>query len=109
MTTPFAKLASLPTREILDGTIRGQYAHLPKMTIGEVRIDANTVVPMHQHPHEQTTYVIEGRFEFTIDCETTILEPGMVALIPGGVMHGGRTLTACRVIDVFSPARDDYR
>ena len=109
MSTSFSRLASLPAREILDGSIRGRYAHLPTMTIGEVRIDANTVVPMHSHPHEQTTYVIDGRFEFTVDGETVILEPGMVALIPGGALHGGRTITECRVIDVFSPARDDYR
>jgi hypothetical protein len=25
------------------------------------------------------------------------------------VMHGGTTLTACRVIDLFSPVREDYR
>ena len=31
------------------------------------------------------------------------------AVIPGGVPHGGRTISACRVIDVFAPARDDYR
>lgn len=109
MTTTFPKLASLPVRAILDGTIRGQYAHLTTLTMGEVHIDADTVVPMHNHPHEQITYVIEGRFEFTVGSETTILEPGMAALIPGGVTHGGKTVTACRVIDVFSPARDDYR
>jgi quercetin dioxygenase-like cupin family protein len=109
MSTAFPKLTSLPARGILDGSIRGHYAHLPTMTIGEECLDANTVVPMHSHPHEQTTYVIDGRFEFTVNDETAILEPGMVALIPGGAMHGGRTITACRVIDVFSPARDDYR
>ena len=109
MTTRFSKLGSLPARAILDGSIRGRYAHLPTMTIGEVCIDADTVVPIHSHPHEQTTYVIEGRFEFTVDGETTILEPGMVALIPSGAPHGGHTVTSCRVIDVFSPARDDYR
>lgn len=107
--TTFPVLASLPAREILDGTIRGHYAHLAGMTIGEVTLDAGATVPMHAHPHEQVTYVIEGRFEFTVGDETTILEPGTVALIPGGVTHGGRTITACRVVDVFSPARQDYR
>ena len=53
--------------------------------------------------------MLEGRFEFTVGDQTSMLEPGMAALIPGGVMHGGRTLTACRVLDVFSPTRDDYR
>ena len=115
MTTPeitpntFPRLADIPVRRILDGTIRGHYAHATSMTIGEVLLDANSVVPMHEHPHEQLTYVIEGQFKFTVGDETTLLQPGMVALIPAGVKHGGTTLTACRVIDVFSPIREDYR
>ena len=72
-------------------------------------LQAGVTVPLHEHPHEQVTYVMEGRFQFTVGAETIVLEPGMVALIPGGVMHGGTTLTACRVLDVFSPVREDYR
>jgi quercetin dioxygenase-like cupin family protein len=105
----FTTLASLPAREIFGGTIRGHYAHLDHMTIGEVELRPDIVLPMHRHPHEQISYVISGRFEFTVGDETTILGPGMAALIPGGVTHGGRTLTACRVIDMFSPVREDYR
>lgn len=108
-TNTFQQLVRLPPRAILDGGIRGHYAHTHAMTIGEVHLEANCVVPMHVHPHEQVTYVVEGRFEFTVGSETTILEPGMVALIPGGVTHGGTTLTECKVIDVFSPVREDYR
>lgn len=105
----FATLASLPPKLIFNGTIRGHYAHLEKMTFGEVELDADTDLPMHSHPHEQVTYVLSGRFQFTVGDQTTVLEPGMAALIPGGVQHGGRTLTACRVIDVFAPVREDYR
>jgi quercetin dioxygenase-like cupin family protein len=105
----FATLASLPAKEIFGGTIRGHYAHLDQLTVGEVELDAGTVVPPHQHPHAQVTYVLAGRFEFTVGGETTVLEPGRAAIIPGGVLHGGKTLTACKVLDVFSPARDDYR
>ena len=106
---PFATLASLPAKEIFGGLIRGHYAHLDRMTIGEVELNAGTVLPLHSHPHEQVTYVLSGRFEFTIGGETTILSTGMTALVPGGVTHGGKTITACRIIDVFSPVRDDYR
>jgi len=105
----FTTLASLPAKEIFGGTIRGHYAHLEKMTIGEVELKAGILLPMHQHPHEQISYVIEGTFEFTVGDQTTILGPGMVALIPGGVTHGGKTITACRVIDIFTPVREDYR
>ena len=111
MTKPsaFARPVDNPPRELFGGTIRGHYAHANAMTIGEVHLDADTVVPMHEHPHEQVMYMIEGRFQFTVGGETTILEPGTVSLIPGGVLHGGKTLTACKVIDVFSPVREDYR
>jgi quercetin dioxygenase-like cupin family protein len=106
---PFATLATLPAKEIFGGSVRGHYAHLEQMTVGEVVLKAGTVVPMHRHPHEQATYVLAGRFEFTVGDETATLEPGMVALIPDGVRHGGTTLTECRVLDVFSPVREDYR
>ncbi len=105
----FTTLTSLPAKEIFGGAVRGHYAHLARITIGEITLQPNTIIPLHQHPHEQVTYVIAGRFEFTVGAETTVLEPGMAALIPGGVMHGGTTLTACRVIDLFSPVREDYR
>ncbi|MDI1335288.1 MAG: cupin domain-containing protein [Lacunisphaera sp.] len=105
----FATLASLPVKEIFGGAVRGHYAHLTKLTVGEVSLNPNITVPLHQHPHEQVTYVLEGSFRFTVGEETTVLGPGMAAIIPGGVMHGGTTLTACRVLDVFAPARDDYR
>jgi len=106
---PFATLAQLPPKEIFGGAIRGHYAHLARTTLGEVYLAAGTVVPLHEHPHEQITYVLEGRLEFTVAGETQVLEPGMAALIPGVAPHSGRALTACRVLDVFSPVREDYR
>jgi quercetin dioxygenase-like cupin family protein len=106
---PFITLTSVPAKEIFGGSIRGHYAHLDRLTVGEVLLQADITVPLHQHPHDQVTYVIEGEFRFTVGEETTVLKPGMVALIPGGVLHGGTTLTACRVIDLFSPVREDYR
>ncbi len=106
---PFSTLTALPPKDLFGGTVRVHYAHLERMTIGEARLAANVVVPLHEHPHEQITYVIDGRFEFTVGDETKVLESGMAALIPGGVKHGGKTLTACRIIDLFSPVREDYR
>jgi len=105
----FATLASLPAKEIFGGLITGHYAHLERTTVGEVHLKADTTVPIHQHPHEQVTYVISGRFKFTVGNETTVLEPGMVALIPGNTPHGGTTLTDCVVFDLFAPVREDYR
>ncbi len=106
---PFTTLASLPAKELFNGTIRGHYAHLEKLTLGEVTLEPGTVLPRHSHPHEQMTYILAGEFEFTVGTETAVLRPGMAAIIPSGVEHSGRTLTTCRVIDIFSPVREDYR
>ena len=92
----FATLASLPAKEIFGGIIRGHYAHLEKMTIGEVELAPGSLLPLHSHPHEQITYVIAGRLEFTVGAQTTILGPGMVALIPGGLpLSGGQCFGCC--------------
>lgn len=106
---PFLTPAQLPSRAILGGRILGHYAHLDRMTFGEVRIAAGTDLPMHQHPHEQFTYCIAGTVRFTVGDETIDLAPGMLAVIPGGVVHGGKVLTDARLIDIFSPVREDYR
>ncbi len=105
---PVAILAALPAKNIFPG-IAGRYAHTDRLTIGEVELAAGSVVPVHQHPHDQLTYLLTGRAECTAGGETQALEPGMCALIPGGTPHTVRALTACRVLDVFTPVRDDFR
>ena len=105
---PFTTLARVPSKPLMAG-ITAHVAHLERMTLSEAVLTAGAVLPTHQHPHEQCTYVLAGRLEFTIGPETQVLEPGMCALIPGGTPHGARALTACRVLDAFSPVREDYR
>ena len=53
--------------------------------------------------------MIEGKLELVIDGVSTVLEPGMIANIPSNVIHRGKALTNCKVTDVFSPTREDYK
>ena len=52
---------------------------------------------------------MKGIFELTIDGETKILQEGMVAVIPPHAKHGGKAITACELLDVFNPEREDYK
>jgi len=45
----------------------------------------------------------------TIGGVTQILEPGVITLIPSNVVHSARALTDCKVVDIFSPVREDYK
>jgi len=105
---PFVKIAALSVKNIFPGAT-GRYAHTDKMTLGEVDLAAGVVVPLHQRPHDQFSYVLAGRVEFTVGAETRVMEAGDCAVIPGGAKHGCRALTACRILDTFAPVREDYR
>jgi quercetin dioxygenase-like cupin family protein len=105
---PLVRLSDLPTREIFPG-IRARVVHSGRTSQSWVELDAGRSFPEHRHPHEQTVNVLEGELELTCDGTTYRLTPGQVFVIPPEAAHAGCALTACRVLDVFAPVRDDYR
>ncbi len=105
---PFEDLSDKQAREVLPG-YRARFVHGEKMTVAFWHIEAGARMPEHTHPHEQMSMVQEGRFELTVDGETRVVEPGIVAVIPGDAPHGGVAITECRIMDSFCPVREDYR
>jgi len=105
---PFVDLKQLDEREIIPG-FRGVFAHSAKMTLACWTTDEGAVLPSHSHPHGQIIHVVEGKLEMTLEGETRLLDPGVIALVPAGRVHSGRALTRVRAIDAFHPAREDYR
>lgn len=62
----------------------------------------------HCHPHEQSGYVISGKYKLTVGAQEFVLEPGDSYAIPGNAPHSFLVLEGGEVIDVFTPAREDY-
>jgi quercetin dioxygenase-like cupin family protein len=100
--------ATLTPREVAPG-FHGRYVHSARVTQGRVDIDAGAILPKHSHPHEQWTTVISGTLELTVEGVLYVLHPGHVLYIPPNAPHSARAPTACQVIDVFHPVREDYR
>jgi quercetin dioxygenase-like cupin family protein len=105
---PFVDLNTLPVKEQIKG-FHGRAIHTGTMSFLYWSVDAGASIPEHNHPHEQVAHVLSGRFELTVAGETKVLEPGLVAVIPPHVPHGGKALTDCRLLDVFQPEREDYK
>lgn len=105
---PPLSIAAIPVREIFPG-IRARVVHSARTSQSWVELDEGASFPRHQHPHEQTVNVLDGTLELTVDGEAHVLAAGASFVIPPDVPHEGRALTRCRVLDVFSPPRDDYR
>lgn len=102
------RLDELPELEISKGILM-RAVTAQTVTVGHVRITAGSPLPEHTHYHEQVVNVIEGELELIADGQTHRLVPGKVLIIPPNVVHSGRAITNCRVIDVFHPVRKDFR
>ena len=89
--------------------ITARVVHAGSLSVAHVRLVPGAVAPMHTHPHEQVTTVITGELELTVDGETKTLAPGQAIVLPPMTPHSARGITACYIIDVFQPVREDLR
>ena len=105
---PFIELGKLPTEEIFPG-FTGRCIHTGTMSFMYWTVAAGATVPAHSHLHQQVAQVLKGNFELTVDGQTTILQPGIIAVIPPHAVHSGKAITPCELVDVFYPEREDYK
>lgn len=103
-----ATINDIPARELSPG-ITGHYVHGQDMTLGLVEIKAGSELREHSHVHEQITYIIEGQLDMIIGGKSHSLAAGMYHVIPSNTLHSAIAVTDCKLIDVFNPAREDYR
>ena len=102
------ELTNISTREVVPG-FHGRFVHSENMTLVWWEVVMGSTLPPHQHPHEQVTHVIEGELELTVNGETRLLRSGAVVVIPGGVAHSAKAMSACKLFDAFYPIRQEYR
>jgi quercetin dioxygenase-like cupin family protein len=100
----------IPLTEIEPGKFsRKVRAYSDKLMIVDVFFTDGGIGAGHSHPHTQAAYCVEGEFEFTVGSETTIVRAGDSVSIPSGVIHGCRLLSPKgRILDVFTPMREDF-
>jgi len=101
-------VTQLPVKEFFPG-FSGRFIHGETSTLAFWEITKGSVLKEHAHMHEQITYIIAGEIEMTIGGEKILFKAGSTHVIPSGVPHSAVAITDCKVIDSFSPARDDYR
>lgn len=105
---PFIQLSDIQSKELLPG-FSVKFIHTEKMTLAYWDIKAGSILPEHSHPHEQVAaQVISGSFELILEGESKVMKAGDVAVIPSNAVHSGKAITDCKLLDVFSPVREDY-
>lgn len=104
----FTKNRERDSKPHIEGITYKTLAFGERTSLSEFSLEKGSIIPKHRHPHEQTGYVISGRLIFTIGDERFEAEPGDSWNIPGNVEHDVEVLEDTVVIEVFSPAREDY-
>jgi len=101
-------LSTIPSKEIMPG-LHGKLVHTENMSIVFWEVEEGAEVHEHAHMNEQVMHVIEGKFEFTLDGETKMYHSGDLVVIAPHKKHSGKALTPCKLMDVFSPVREEYK
>ncbi len=104
----FFKESDLKARKVLEGiTLRAVSGNNTMMTFFE--FEPNSIIPIHKHPHEQITYIIEGEMEFTVEGKTNILKKGDGVVICSNQEHSAKVLDKpAKAVDAWYPIREDY-
>ncbi len=103
------KSADTVVIDVQAGVTRRLLIHAGRLMAVEFAFRRGTVLPRHSHPHEQVGHFLSGRFELTIEGEGVFeATAGDSYYIPPGVSHGARCLESGRVLDVFTPIREDF-
>lgn len=97
-----------PLEDLGQGVTRRVLAYGGTMMAVEVSFEKGAIGPLHHHPHEQLTYVLSGRFAFTIGDQTREVGAGDTLYKAPDVVHGCVCLEAGMLLDTFTPQREDF-
>ena len=90
------------------GTTRRILSYNEELMAVEVGFEAGAVGSVHTHPHTQCSYVLSGRFSYSVEGESVELNPGDSIVVPANLPHGTVCLEKGVLLDVFTPMRKDF-
>ncbi len=91
-----------------EGVVRKVLAHNDNLMVCRLHFKKGAIGKLHEHPHEQCTYIISGKFEFNIGGKKMILSQGDSTYKQAGILHGATCLEEGELLDIFTPERKDF-
>ena len=108
---PFKSFNDLPEEEVFPGATR-KIIYEDKIMLVLWKLEPGTTLPLHSHPHEQITHILEGRALVTVGAEKREVGPGDVYSAPYGsnLEHSVEVLgdEPFLELDIFHPIREDF-
>ncbi len=95
-------------REVCEGIQMKTLVYGHRTLMAEFRLAEGADLPVHQHDHEQTGYLVSGRIDLIINDTVHEVYPGDSWCIPGKMAHSARAHENSVAVEVFSPVREEY-
>lgn len=98
-----------PSQKAGDGVSRKILSHGGGLMMVEVSFEKGAIGEVHQHLHEQISYILKGSFQFELAGKMQKVKTGDSIYVPSNILHGVQALEEGSVIlDVFTPQRQDF-
>jgi quercetin dioxygenase-like cupin family protein len=97
-----------PSIEICPGITRRTIANGRTMYQMIATLAAGSRMAEHRHAQDQIVHILEGQMRLIVDGVPHELSTGDSFYLASNVPHGVETVLQTRVLDTFSPPRDDY-
>jgi quercetin dioxygenase-like cupin family protein len=95
--------------ELLKGIYRKTMLYNDKLMLCHFTLKKEAKLPLHNHKEHQIGYVIKGKLRFITENGEFIANKGDCYIFQSNEKHGAIILEDTEVIDVFNPAREDYK
>ena len=94
--------------EDLNPLLQRQFVVGQEIMIARVLLKKGCIVPLHSHPNEQLTYILDGALKFWIDGQEIVVNAGETLCIPSNMPHKAEALEDTIDLDIFNPPRADW-
>ena len=95
--------------EALKGIYRKTMVYNNDIMLCHFFLNKSSEVPLHSHKEHQVGYVIKGKLKFFTENTDFIANEGDSYIFKSNEKHGASIIEDSEVIDVFNPARNDYK
>lgn len=92
-----------------EGVYRKTLIYNNNLMLCHFTLEKNANIPIHSHKEHQTGYVLKGKLKFLTEEGHFIAKEGDSYIFDSNEKHGAFILEDSEVIDVFNPAREDYK
>jgi quercetin dioxygenase-like cupin family protein len=98
---------AIPAERLNDKFVR-KLAWDGDIMVGRTDVEKGYVVPPHSHDNQQITWVMSGKWRFTLEGKTIDVGPGEMISIPANVVHTAVAVETLVAYDIFTPPRKDW-